>query len=887
MDQELISTGKKIVVLSDGTGNFAAKIFRTNVWRLYQALDLSAGARQVAQYDDGVGSSNYKVLAMLGGAVGWGLKRNVIDLFMFICRNYRPGDQIYAFGFSRGAFTARVLVKLILSQGLITNFHSDDDLRWKARELYRNFRRERKTRFGLATIGRAIRDVFFVILNLIFCVSKQSIKVDRTIKIAFLGVWDTVDAYGIPIDELKMGIDRYIWPLALEDRYLDERVDKACHAIGIDDKRTTFHPLLWDEGDQVYQDQLPSRTDDEKLTQVFFAGVHANVGGGYPDDALSLVPLNWMMKEAAKHGLVFKQSAIVDVEQSALAQGRLYDSRSGFASYYRYEPRHLGPPRDKQLACIPFPKVHEAVFVRMVTGTDTYAPLALPAPVRVIVEETWADIQSGKKCSQNILSLDEYAGLEISSQGYPKIGKAPRGSEVLARVKSPDLHFKALTWDTVWWRRVAYFTTLFATAALLISPKYSLLTSWYVFAMPATAFGFPGLTGAIESFWRPAVDLLASSLDAALPSAASPWLSALRADPGNFLTLLLLLIVCIFCGKLIDRRINDRSFASYSAAWRELRLEWVKQSFRWRRITAWWSGLAGGGLLVLVLYLQLNEPSCAENDWLCSLFQAIRALARVIVGAVLLGIFAYSMFSVFMLRRLFREEMTEEPRGLALLFANRVRNSERLVRAYRWVTSKALPAAFAALVLLNSVGLLNRFFFNLLSEFGQVCMANNANEDVFLAEGEIRVVFLQYSSVCQLTDINLVQGSRYAFWLVWDEAENEPVKSLNKKQLASVEKQLKRLPQNSPFPNYGVIKKFLAFPFRRVISEPFFSVTARVDANRSEERTLPWVGSESFSPERGGPLFLYVNDMVVGVPGLYGAFYSQRGGFKVAIQKLS
>jgi uncharacterized protein (DUF2235 family) len=127
-------------VLSDGTGNSAAKIFKTNVWRLYQALDLSGESHQIARYDDGVGSSNYKLLAMLGGSVGWGLKRNVLDLYCFICRNYQPRDSVYAFGFSRGAFAVRVLLKFILSQGLVSDFHSDDDLKWKARQLYRNFR---------------------------------------------------------------------------------------------------------------------------------------------------------------------------------------------------------------------------------------------------------------------------------------------------------------------------------------------------------------------------------------------------------------------------------------------------------------------------------------------------------------------------------------------------------------------------------------------------------------------------------------------------------------------------------------------------------------------------------------------------------------------------
>src|SRR5262249_35090867 len=101
---------KSIVILSDGTGNSAAKLFKTNVWRLYQALDLkepteaerARGAlRQVAHYHDGVGTSTFKPLALLGGVFGVGLKRNVVESYVYLSRTYRPGDRIYAFGFSR------------------------------------------------------------------------------------------------------------------------------------------------------------------------------------------------------------------------------------------------------------------------------------------------------------------------------------------------------------------------------------------------------------------------------------------------------------------------------------------------------------------------------------------------------------------------------------------------------------------------------------------------------------------------------------------------------------------------------------------------------------------------------------------------------------------
>jgi uncharacterized protein (DUF2235 family) len=110
---------RRIVLLSDGTGNSSAKVWRTNVWRMFSALDLTSDD-QVACYVDGVGSSSFQPSAILGGVFGFGLRRNVIALYKFACRNFKEqGDQIYGFGFSRGAFTIRVTIGLILDQGLV------------------------------------------------------------------------------------------------------------------------------------------------------------------------------------------------------------------------------------------------------------------------------------------------------------------------------------------------------------------------------------------------------------------------------------------------------------------------------------------------------------------------------------------------------------------------------------------------------------------------------------------------------------------------------------------------------------------------------------------------------------------------------------------------
>src|ERR1700675_1587072 len=132
---------KNIILLSDGTGNSAAGVFKTNVWRLFQILDLRDPNSQIAFYDDGVGTSSFKLFAILGGVFGFGLKRNVIAIYSFCCRNYLPGDRIYCFGFSRGSFTIRVVAGLIASQGLVEYKDNEADLARFAADAYRAYRR--------------------------------------------------------------------------------------------------------------------------------------------------------------------------------------------------------------------------------------------------------------------------------------------------------------------------------------------------------------------------------------------------------------------------------------------------------------------------------------------------------------------------------------------------------------------------------------------------------------------------------------------------------------------------------------------------------------------------------------------------------------------------
>ena len=188
-----------------------------------------------------------------------------------------------------------MLIGLIADQGLIP-FTSQDDLDAKALAAYREYRRVHYRNF-VADVFRPVRDIFVSIKNMVLRRDRYDpAKNNKDVTVRFVGLWDTVAAYGLPVEEWTIGIDRYLWPLELPDRKPWCRIDRACHALSLDDERTTFYPVLWDE-----RGLKPG-----KVSQVWFSGVHSNVGGGYPDDSLAGVPLQWIMTEAVAAGLKFR-----------------------------------------------------------------------------------------------------------------------------------------------------------------------------------------------------------------------------------------------------------------------------------------------------------------------------------------------------------------------------------------------------------------------------------------------------------------------------------------------------------------------------------------------------------------------------------------------------
>lgn len=377
--QEKTNNPKNIVICSDGTGNSAIKDRGTNVFKIFEAVDIFSHTidpkipLQVAIYDDGVGTSTVKPVKIIGGAFGWGLSRNVMRLYAELSRVYEPGDRIYLFGFSRGAFTVRTLAGLILTCGVINRYKCQDDVILKKRvsEAYSEYRERYRTWFGQRLrkpldpqLGMAFRQQHAIV--------DETHAPDGLVEIQFIGVWDTVDAVGLPFAGAAALINTFIYRYKFPDNRLNPKVLKACHALAIDDERQTFHPEIWDEEGEP----------GDRIEQVWFSGVHSNVGGGYPKQGLSLVTLYWMMHKAKDAGLYFSEFDWCLVRDHQNQYDKLYDSRSGFAVYYRYKPRDLDAMCRKHHM---EPKIHVTVLERIVQSTDGYAPGNIPAKAQIEV----------------------------------------------------------------------------------------------------------------------------------------------------------------------------------------------------------------------------------------------------------------------------------------------------------------------------------------------------------------------------------------------------------------------------------------------------------------------------------------------------------------------
>ena len=279
---------KRLIVCCDGTWNRPDEVNEgaaspTNVAKISLALadKDDAGNQQLLHYESGVGTRRGE--RVLGGAFGVGLSRNVQECYRFLVDTYEPGDKLYFFGFSRGAYTARSTVGLVRNSGILRPEH-----RHRIKDAYALYRRPDKDSAPSGIAAELFRrshsypDVYF----------------------DFVGVWDTVGALGIPLGGFRPPLLSRLW--RFHDTTLSAFVLNAYQALAIDERRKPFRPTIWV--------QKPEARNHQTLEQVWFAGVHSDVGGGYHDTGLSEIPLLWMAEKARSCGLAFKPDHLVLAE---------------------------------------------------------------------------------------------------------------------------------------------------------------------------------------------------------------------------------------------------------------------------------------------------------------------------------------------------------------------------------------------------------------------------------------------------------------------------------------------------------------------------------------------------------------------------------------------
>ena len=293
----------------------------------------------------------------IGGGTGFGISKNIRDCYNFIANNYAVGDDIFLFGFSRGATTVRSLASFIHLFGILPK--ARPELIKQAYKVYKISDKEKRDRLAEAFIDR---------------------HHTMWATIEFLGVWDTVAALGLPFKSLSVLVDKIpFFRHRFQDLRLPASVRNAYHALAIDDERQTFHPTMWDTRDlkmlKKMKDGKPMMKDGEpvmeqqNVKQVWFCGQHTDVGGGYAEHALSDIPLEWMKDMAVEHGLKIYR----EMEWNKDPNGFMHNARGSLVTrLYRRKVRSMNPFIHGK------PTVHQSVLMRKLNEHNEMDPPYAP-----------------------------------------------------------------------------------------------------------------------------------------------------------------------------------------------------------------------------------------------------------------------------------------------------------------------------------------------------------------------------------------------------------------------------------------------------------------------------------------------------------------------------
>lgn len=342
---------KRLVICCDGTWNRAdqehdGQPCPTNVVKLaFRVAKADGAVPQIIHYDQGVGTGN-AIDRLTGGAFGDGLEDNIFTAYRFLTANYVPGDELYFFGYSRGAYTVRSVVGMvrkcgILSRGAVREYGN-------AIALYRDDQHPGQE--GPSAFRKA-----------------HSVTGDQPIPVKCIGVWDTVGALGIPLRGLR-------WLTRSKHQFHDVElsgiVEHAYHALAIDERRAPFEATRW-----AYTPK-----QGQTVEQRWFVGAHGDVGGGNTDSGLSDIALSWMRDKAQAVGLRIDADVDASYKPVPDPMGKIHESKKGVYRLTKGIDRVIGPAASKYgqpdrstLETDPTQGLHESVYARW-DGDSGYRP---------------------------------------------------------------------------------------------------------------------------------------------------------------------------------------------------------------------------------------------------------------------------------------------------------------------------------------------------------------------------------------------------------------------------------------------------------------------------------------------------------------------------------
>jgi hypothetical protein len=469
-----------------------------------------------------------------------------------------------------------------------------------------------------------------------------------------------------------------------------------------------------------------------------------------------------MMNEAKAAGLDFTKGTLDDYAREQSPYAKIYDSRAGLASYYRYRPRRIATDRDANQVV---PLVHHSVIERMAFGSDKYAPISLPPHFDVLLPNGATEPMTGSA--------------QAAAPAPPKGQNAAMSRYRAARqaIKEGDAEAVSLVWDTVWWRRLNYFVTAAATACLVALPWAGELLSKVVNSVPGlgtlderqesdTAAGgplsliFDALGGFLTAYAKPWAKALVDAVGGPLSPVVDalgltayvmPWTMALVYRPLEFVAIGAVVLIALLMGTLLQMRIDGIARFAWDRTLINDYLDWIDQNNKgWRNS------------LIMLLAASII---IAVRKFLNSADDTPYVVAWSILAALLAVSLARQIATVksFEAKRADYLTSTTLPSTAALKFARAVRSSARIMTTFEILTNGVAPIAFAVILSVGGLLLINGALFRALDSTAYYCRGTlpSGSKEISkeIERGEVKD--LPLDRLCNATGLALVEGHRY------------------------------------------------------------------------------------------------------------------------------